>query len=230
MERIGSHPVAGVAARLCRERHAHEPSFADVACFDCWSEAVSGDKEVATECGLPANCSQNPNLVDEVIVERVCRGEDAEVTPVEWRLIHKVMAGRGLTRNQIAHRLAGIRIVDVLGNEVPHHVMRHVPVSMVADVAAIRSRLGGLPVELTPAELRVAIRRLLAEDHTVHEIASRLQISKEHVRVVRASSPRLRTRRKHPVGQPPNNTAAGTVPPSHNSASTNRHLMVKVVA
>ncbi|ADD40048.1 hypothetical protein Snas_0330 [Stackebrandtia nassauensis DSM 44728] len=231
MERNGSHPVAGVAARMCRERHGHVPSFVDVACETCWADAIGADQDViATEPDMPKVCPQDPNLVDEVVVARACRGEETEVTLAEWRLINKVLVGKGLSRNQIYRRLYRVRVVDALGNQVPHEVARHYPASMVTDMAAVRSRLDGVPVELTPAELRVAIRRLLADKHSIHEVAFRLRISKEQVRVVRASSPRLRSSRKALVGQPPSNTAAGTVPPSHNSASANHELRVKVVA
>jgi hypothetical protein len=116
----GSHPVASVAARLCRGRHGHVPTFASVACSDCWEAAVMADKEAAAEAGLSEICPADPDLVDEVAVARAVAGEPVELTVAEWKSAKVAIAeARGVRLRCTTELLAGhVTVVDALGNRL----------------------------------------------------------------------------------------------------------------
>jgi len=107
--RLGrSHPLAAVAARLC-ESHlgsARRFGLGQVACGDCWEQAIRADERVVVELGLPPEPVADPNLVDEVAVERACAGDPVRLSPAERRVAAGRLLERGLTPSQAAARLS----------------------------------------------------------------------------------------------------------------------------
>ena len=57
------------------------------------------------ELGLPPEPVADPDLVDEVAVERACAGDPVRLTPVERRVAIARLLKRGLTPSQAAERL-----------------------------------------------------------------------------------------------------------------------------
>jgi hypothetical protein len=114
----GSHPVASAAARKCRADHGHSPSWEDVACLDCWGAALLADKEAAAEAGLPESCPADPDLVDEVAVDRAVAGAAVELTVAEWQAAKRaIMRRRQVCLTQARFLLSrNVTVVDALGN------------------------------------------------------------------------------------------------------------------
>ncbi|GAB3646045.1 hypothetical protein GCM10028833_07250 [Glycomyces tarimensis] len=114
----GSHPVASAAARLCRTEHGHSPSWEDVACPQCWESALLADKEAAVGAGLDGECPADPELVDEVAVERAVAGEAIELTVAEWQEAKRAL----MQRHQVCVRHArfllarNVTVIDALGS------------------------------------------------------------------------------------------------------------------
>lgn len=83
---LGSgHPLAAVAGRHCRE-HLGAGRFralGQVACGACWERAIRDDERFAVEFDLPREIVADPDFVDEIAVERACRGERVTLTAVE---------------------------------------------------------------------------------------------------------------------------------------------------
>jgi hypothetical protein len=149
MELNGSNPVASVAARLCRGRHEHSPSWESVACPDCWEVALLADKEAATEAGLPEVCEADPDLIDEVAVERAVAGKRVELTVAEWQAAKRALMQRRQVGLCHARFLLSrnVTVVDALGSPLDPRLLGQVsgarsfsPARVVTLAARTRSR------------------------------------------------------------------------------------------
>lgn len=114
------HPVAEVAARHCAEHlgklRRHE--IGETACGACWELAIRDDERAAIEFGLPREVVPDLSYVDEVAVERACRGEKVTLTRVEQAVVAERMRlqaarlvaveARTITPTE-ARRLRGVR-------------------------------------------------------------------------------------------------------------------------
>lgn len=89
-----SHPLASVAARLCREHMPVKPRKGFVACGPCWERAIVADERVVVEFGLPRELVAEPDLVDETAVRLALAGESVELTPVEQAVVAERLAQR----------------------------------------------------------------------------------------------------------------------------------------
>lgn len=113
----GAHPLASVARRRCDDVHgwAGQSLIGGVACGACWEYAIRADERVVVEHDLPPEPTRDLDLVDEVAVERACRGERVPLTKAERTAVVDRLGGHDLTPGQIAYRLRtskqGIRIV-----------------------------------------------------------------------------------------------------------------------
>lgn len=121
----GSHPVAAVAARLCRGRHEHSPSWESVACPDCWETALIADKEAAAAAELPEICIPDPDLIDEIAVERAVAGKPVELTVAEWQEAKRELMQRRQVSLQRARELLArnATVVDALGTPLEGPVL-----------------------------------------------------------------------------------------------------------
>jgi hypothetical protein len=145
----GSHPVASVAARLCRSLHDHTPSWEDVACPECWETALIADKEAAAEAGLPEVCEADPELVDEVAVERAVAGKSVELTVAEWQAAKLALMQRRQVGLCHARYLLSrtVTVVDALGSPLDPRLLGQVsgarsfsPARVVTLAARTRAR------------------------------------------------------------------------------------------
>lgn len=65
-----AHPLAQVAAQLCRSHVGPVPRVGRVACGSCWEEAIRNDERVVVECGLPREYDgDGTHFPDEVVAE-----------------------------------------------------------------------------------------------------------------------------------------------------------------
>ena len=147
MELNGSHPVASVAARLCRTGHGHSPSWTEVACPACWEAAIAADKVIVAEAGLDTECPADPTLVDEVAVARAVAGGRVELTVAEWQAAKRAIMHRRQVCLEKARSLLSrnVTVVDSLGNPLDAPMLgvaaRDVsPARVVALAAAHRAR------------------------------------------------------------------------------------------
>jgi hypothetical protein len=106
-----SHPLARIANRHCRAHNRPGISgwtggVGAVACGGCWERAIRDDERVVVEYGLTRQQGADIDVVDEIAIERACRGEQVRLTRVE-RSIAAVQLRDclGLTNYQIARRL-----------------------------------------------------------------------------------------------------------------------------
>jgi hypothetical protein len=100
------HPLASVARCRCRSEHPRlTRRLGDIACGPCWEHAIRADERVVVELGLPAVLVADPDLVDEVAVERACRGESVRLTPAERRAAFARLLAEGMTPTQAGERL-----------------------------------------------------------------------------------------------------------------------------
>jgi hypothetical protein len=100
------HPLASVARSRCRSEHPRlSRRLGDIACGPCWEHAIRTDERVVVELGLPPELVADPDLVDEVAVERACRGDSVRLTKVERRTAFARLLGDGLTPTQAGDRL-----------------------------------------------------------------------------------------------------------------------------
>ncbi|MCH7230192.1 hypothetical protein L0U85_04840 [Glycomyces sp. L485] len=135
----GSHPVASAAARLCRSRHGHSPSWEDVACPECWEATLLADKEAAAEAGLPEECPADPYLIDEVAVNRAVSGEAIELTVAEWQAAKRAL----MQRRQVCLRRArfllarNVTVVDALGSPLEPGLLGQVSAGRVVSPARV---------------------------------------------------------------------------------------------
>ena len=98
-----AHPLADVARDRCRAEGHHLPRRG--ACGACWERAVRDDERFAVECSLPRELSGDAGVVDEVAVDRACRGEVVRLTRLELWVAVARLRDRGLTARRIASRL-----------------------------------------------------------------------------------------------------------------------------
>lgn len=121
----GSHPVAAAAARLCRHRHEHSPSWESVACPDCWETALIADQEAAAAAELPEICIPDPELIDAVAVERAVSGKTVELTVAEWQAAKRELMQRRQVSLQRARELLSrnATVVDALGTPLEGPVL-----------------------------------------------------------------------------------------------------------
>jgi hypothetical protein len=114
-----------VAARLCRSRHEHSPSWELVACPDCWESALLADKEAAAEAGLPEVCEADPDLIDEVAVERAVTGRPVELTVAEWQAAKRALTQRRQVSLDSARDLLArtVTVVDAFGTPLEGPVL-----------------------------------------------------------------------------------------------------------
>lgn len=99
-----AHPLAQVAADRCRRLHGGLPRWL-VACGACWEHAVRTDAVVAAEEDLPELPERDPDLVDDVAVERACAGDRVRLTRLELLAAVRRLRSRGVTYCAIAARL-----------------------------------------------------------------------------------------------------------------------------
>lgn len=100
------HPLASVARDRCRLVHPlTRRRMSGVACGRCWEFAIRADERVVVELGLPAEPVSDPDLVDEVAVERACAGEAMRLSKAERRAALLRLVGRGLLPTQAGDRL-----------------------------------------------------------------------------------------------------------------------------
>lgn len=113
-----SHPLAAVAARLCTSHlgSARRFGLGQVACGTCWEKAIRADERVVVELGLPPDLHADPELVDEVAVDRACAGDQVRLTKAERREAVSRLLSSGLTPTQAADRLgmSGAAVTAVL--------------------------------------------------------------------------------------------------------------------
>jgi len=99
-----AHPLAGVARHRCLTLHGTPPRLT-VACGACWEYAVRTDATVAALEGLPADLVIDPDLIDEVAVDRACTGQRVHLTDAETLTAVARLRAEGLTLVSVADRL-----------------------------------------------------------------------------------------------------------------------------
>jgi hypothetical protein len=96
-----THPLLPVASRICQ----HRKPDAD-PCGPCWELAIRNDERVVVEFELPREVETDRFYVDEIAVERACRGERVNLTRTERRAaIELLHTRRQLSPTQIARVL-----------------------------------------------------------------------------------------------------------------------------
>jgi hypothetical protein len=98
-----THPLAEVAERNCQTCNGE--LIGNVACGACWERAIRDDERVVVEHGLPRRIEPDPQYVDEIAVELACGGERVALSPLELRMAARTLAGRRMSRVEIARRL-----------------------------------------------------------------------------------------------------------------------------
>jgi hypothetical protein len=97
------HPLAAVAAWRC---HGHlSPVVGGVACGSCWEQAIRDDERFAVESELPRELHTDPELIDEVAIERAMRGIPVRLTVAERTAAIAALSSRGMTPARIARFL-----------------------------------------------------------------------------------------------------------------------------
>jgi hypothetical protein len=76
-----------------------------VGCGACWERAIRDDERVVILFDLPGARSADPSHVDEVAVDRACRGKRVGLTPTE-----RVEAVRRLTASGLGTGAVGERL------------------------------------------------------------------------------------------------------------------------
>jgi hypothetical protein len=94
-----SHPLATLAAARCE--HV-TPLVGGVACGACWEQAIRDDERFVVENDLPGELVTDPDLVDEVAVERAMGGRRVQLTSAERRTAIAALLGRGMTPGRIS--------------------------------------------------------------------------------------------------------------------------------
>jgi hypothetical protein len=120
-----AHPLAGIAAGHCAEHLS--PLVGGVACGECWERAIRDDERVVVEFGLDPDASPgpDPDLVDEIAVERACAGERVPLTDAELASAIQRLRRAGWSRNAIADQLrAAERTVAREAPPLPHSELR----------------------------------------------------------------------------------------------------------
>jgi hypothetical protein len=88
-----------------------------VACGRCWEAVIRADERVVVEHDLPpVDPVEAATYLDEIAIERACRGERVRLTRAERAETVRRLRARGLGFGAIAHRLrmsdAQVRIVS----------------------------------------------------------------------------------------------------------------------
>jgi hypothetical protein len=96
----GGHPLATVAARHCVDHSS--PLIGGVACGNCWERAIRDDEWFAAENDLPRDLRPDPQLVDEVAVERAMRGHPVALTRTERQVAIARLFAKGRRPVEIA--------------------------------------------------------------------------------------------------------------------------------
>jgi hypothetical protein len=100
------HPLAQVASGRCRSEHPTTMHrLGGVACGRCWERVIRDDERIVVELGLPAELITDPDLIDEVAVDRACRGNLVRLTKVERRAALARLLAEGLLPTQAGERL-----------------------------------------------------------------------------------------------------------------------------
>jgi hypothetical protein len=102
------HPLAPVAARHCASHREDLPLsqyLGRVACGACWELAIRDDERAVVEFGLPRELVSDPDLVDEVAVDRAVRGWPTELTATEQRMAVIRLSESGLNAREVAEQL-----------------------------------------------------------------------------------------------------------------------------
>jgi len=88
-----THPLAQVAAARCTELHGRAPKNV-TACGACWEHVVRTDAVFAAESDLPqVPPPADPDLIDEIAVERACAGDPVALTgPETWAVVERLRA------------------------------------------------------------------------------------------------------------------------------------------
>ena len=97
----GSHPLAGVARDWCLELHGRPPR-GTVACGACWEHAIRTDAVFAAEEDLPPAPVADPDLIDDVAVDRACAGFPVPLTAAEVPVVVRRLRQDGRTFADIA--------------------------------------------------------------------------------------------------------------------------------
>lgn len=118
MPLCSAHPLARLAARRCRQGHIVPGArlVGGVACGACWEHVIRADERFVALFDLDDAEPVPADDVDEIAVERACRGERVPLTRFERRVAVVALADTGLTAYQIADRLhmAGSTVHTVL--------------------------------------------------------------------------------------------------------------------
>lgn len=105
-----SHPLARVANRFCRAHNRPGVSgwtggVGAVACGACWEQAIRDDERVVIEYGLSRQQCADIDVVDEIAIERACKGERVRLTRVERAAAVTLLRNAGMSIYQMARRL-----------------------------------------------------------------------------------------------------------------------------
>lgn len=94
-----AHPVATVAAWHCAAHLGlqRRRGLGGVACGACWELAIRDDERVAVECDLPREVAPDVFYIDEIAVERACRGDVVKLTPAEEAEVTRRLNATGRT-------------------------------------------------------------------------------------------------------------------------------------
>jgi hypothetical protein len=98
------HPLAQLAGERCTTVHGALPRGAG-ACGACWEHVIRTDAAFADRWGLPETLVADPDLVDQIAVERACAGEPVRLTAAEVTAAVDRLRARGLTYAAIGRRL-----------------------------------------------------------------------------------------------------------------------------
>jgi hypothetical protein len=99
-----SHPLAQVASDRCEAVHGRRGPHQQ-PCGPCWEHAVRTDALFAAEWDLPAELVAEPDLIDEIAVDRACGGGSVRLTVAELALVVEQLRRWGLTWDQIGRRI-----------------------------------------------------------------------------------------------------------------------------
>lgn len=100
------HPLGSVARDRCLSEHRLSTSrIGGVACGRCWEQAIRADERVVIELGLPPEPHADPDLVDEVAVDRACAGDSVRLTKAERRAAVTRLLASGLLPGQVSAQL-----------------------------------------------------------------------------------------------------------------------------
>ena len=95
------HPLAGVARHRCLTAHGKPPRWS-VACGPCWEHVVRTDAVFAAESDLPqVPPPADPDLIDEIAVERACAGDPVTLTGPETLAVVERLRAAGRTFREI---------------------------------------------------------------------------------------------------------------------------------